>query len=113
MDQVSGTRADIGLVPIAHHLLETLEVLIPYDPSGVFRRVVAVIRGGRKGRYQYDRMAEEILVRVVERYLADYRSIFQRDEEARRALIEILDTFVQVGSEGARRLSYGLEGIFR
>lgn len=105
--------AEIGLAPIAHHLLETLEVLIPCDPDGVFKRVVAVIRGGRRGRYQYDRMAEEVLVRVVERYLADYRSVFQRDPEARRALIEILDTFVQAGSEGARRLTYGLDGIFR
>jgi hypothetical protein len=105
--------ADIGLAPIAHHLLETLEVLIPFDPSGVFMRVVAVIRGGRKGHYQYDRMAEDVLVRVVERYLADYRSLFQQDPEARRALIEILDTFVKAGSEGARRLSYGLDGIFR
>ena len=105
--------ADIGLAPIAHHLLETLEVLIPCDPSSVFTRVVAVIRGGRKGHYQYDRMAEDVLVRVIERYLADYRTIFQQDQEARRALIEILDTFVQAGSEGARRLSYGLDGIFR
>lgn len=105
--------ADVGLAPVTHHVLETLEVLIPYDPSSVFMKVVAVIQGGRKGNYQYDQMAEEVLVRVVEHYLADYRAIFHRDEKARRALIETLDTFVRAGSEGARRLTYGLEGIFR
>jgi hypothetical protein len=105
--------ADVGLGSLTHHLLETLEALIPSDPRGVFMRIAAVIRGGQKGHYQYDQMAEKVLVRVVERYLADYRPIFQEDEDSRRALIEILDTFVRAGSEGARRLSYRLEGIFR
>lgn len=105
--------ADIGLPSLTHHLLEMLEMLAPLDPSGVFMRVVAVIRGGRKGDYQYDKMAEDVLVRIVEHYLADYRSIFQEDEKVRRGLIEVLDTFVRAGSAGARRLSYGLDGIFR
>ena len=65
------------------------------------------------GGYQYDQMAEEVIVRIVDRYLADYRELFQTDEEARQRLIEVLDTFVHAGSEGARRLSYGLGGIFR
>lgn len=105
--------ADVGLPPLAHHLLETLEVLAPVDPRGVFLRVARVIRGGQKGGYQYDSMAEQVLVRVVDRYLADYRELFRRDAETQKRLIDILDTFVKAGSEGARRLSYGLEGIFR
>lgn len=105
--------ADVGLASLAHHLFETLEVLIPYDPATVFRRIAAVIRGGRKGAYQHDSMAERVLVRVVERYLADYRAIFQAEEELRRSLVEVLDTFIGAGSLGARRLSYGLAEIFR
>ena len=105
--------ADVGLPSLAHHLLETLEVLIPVDPPGVFRRVVRVIRGGRKGGYEYDKMAENVLVRIVDRYLADYRKLFQTNEEMQQGLLDILDTFIQAGSEGARRLSYGLGGIFR
>ena len=58
-------------------------------------------------------MAENVLVGIVERYLAEYREIFQKDEDARQALVAILDTFVRAGSVGARRLSYGLDGIFR
>ncbi|MEW5925911.1 MAG: hypothetical protein AB1941_00355 [Gemmatimonadota bacterium] len=104
--------ADVGLPSLTHHLLETLEVLVPFDPRGVFMRVAAAIRGGRKGGYQYDSMAERVLVRVVQRYLADYRAVFQADEAARLALVEVLDTFVRAGSSGAHRLSYGLEGIF-
>ena len=105
--------ADVGLPPLSHHLLEALEVLVPIDPRGVFRRVARVIRGGRKGGYEYDSMAEDVIVRIVDRYLADHRDLFQRDEEARQHLIGVLDTFVRAGSESARRLSYGLDGIFR
>jgi hypothetical protein len=105
--------SDVGLPSIAHHLLETLETFIPHDPAGVFLLIHRLIRGGEKSGYQYDSMAETVLVRVVARYLAEYRSIFQRNEETREALVEILDTFVRAGSLGARRLSYGLDGIFR
>ena len=105
--------ADIGLPHLSQNLLKALEVLVPVDPRGVFFHVARVIRGGRKGGYQYDRMAEEVIVRIVDRYLADYRELFQTEEEARQRLIEVLDTFVNAGSEGARRLSYGLDRIFR
>lgn len=105
--------AEVGLARLAHHLFETLEELVPYNPSEVFLRIAAVIRGGKKSGYQYDSMAEEVLVRTVERYLADYRGIFQDDEQLRRALVEVLDTFVGAGSQGARRLTYGLAEIFR
>ena len=105
--------ADVGLPRLSHHLLEALEVLVPIDPRGVFRRVARVIRGGRKGGYEYDSLAENVIVRIVDRYLADHRDLFQRDEEARQHLIGVLDTFVRAGSESARRLSYGLDGIFR
>ena len=105
--------ADVGLPQLSHNLLQALEVLVPVDPRGVFLRVARVIRGGRKGSYQYDPMAGGVIVRIIERYLADYRELFQTDEEAQQHLIEVLDTFVHAGSEGARRLSYGLGGIFR
>ena len=111
--EVIDELADVGLPQLSHHLLEALEVLVPTDPRGVFFRVARVIRGGRKGGYQYDSMAEEVIVRIVDRYLADHRELFQRDEEALKHLIGVLDTFVGAGSEDARRLSYGLGDIFR
>ena len=105
--------ADVGLPSLAHHLLETLEILVPFDPRAVFLRVSRVVRGGRKGGYEYDNMAETVIVRIVDRYLADYRQLFRADEEMQRNLIGILDTFVHAGSEDALRLSYGLGAIFR
>ena len=111
--EVVDELADVGMPHLSHNLLQALELLVPANPRGVFVRVARVIRGGQKGGYQYDQMAEDVMVRIINRYLADHRDLFQRDEKVRRHLIGILDTFVQAGGESARRLSYGLDGIFR
>lgn len=110
---VIATLADVGLPHLSHRLMEALEVLIPIDPLGVFGHVARVVLGGRKGAYEYDPMSEDLLIRIVRRYLADHREIFQSDEEAQEHLIGVLDTFLAAGSEDARRLIYGLDQIFR
>jgi len=105
--------ADVGFPSLAHHVLQTLESFIPFDPSGVFLRIGRVVRGGRKGGYQYESLAVDLMVQLIERYLADYRSQLREDEECRRTLVEVLDTFVKAGWPSARRLSYRLDEIFR
>jgi hypothetical protein len=107
------TLAEVGLPSLAHHLLETLEAFIPFDPGGVFLRIGQVIRGGEKGGYQYESLAADLMVRLVERYLAEYRGLLRENEECRRALLEVLDIFVKAGWPSARRLTYRLEEIFR
>jgi hypothetical protein len=98
---------------ITHHVLETLEVFIPFDPGGVFVRIRDTIRAGRGGAYELDSLGAGLVVRIVERYLAEYRTLLQEDVDCQAALIEILDIFVTVGWPEARRLTYGLQDIFR
>jgi DNA-binding transcriptional ArsR family regulator len=105
--------ADIGYPSVTHHLLETLEAFISGDPRGVFIRIGRVVRAGQQGGYQYESLAAELIVKLVERYLAEYRTLLREDAECRQALINILDIFVQAGWPSARRLSYQLEEIFR
>ncbi|WP_185747572.1 AAA family ATPase [Thermus tengchongensis] len=105
--------ADIGLPSTAHHLLETLEFFVSLDPRGVFLRIGRVVRAGQKGGYQYESLAADRIVRLVERYLAEYRSLLRDNPECRRTLVEILDGFVQAGWPRARQLAYRLEEIFR
>jgi hypothetical protein len=105
--------ADIGLASLAHHLLETLESFISFDPAGVFLRIAHVVRAGQQGGYQYESMAADLLVRLVERYLAEYRPILREVDGCRQALLEVLDIFVRAGWPSARRLTYHLEEIFR
>jgi hypothetical protein len=105
--------AEVGLAPLAHHLLEALEAFTPFDPRGVFLRVSSVVEGGRKGNYPYDSLAQRTVIGLVERFLADHRDIFRDDAECRRALVKILDIFVDAGWPRARQLTYRLEEIFR
>lgn len=106
----------LGAVPIpsvTHHVLETLEVCIPFDPRGVFLRMHHAVLAGRGGAYEFDSQAAKLVVALVERFLAQYRALLQEDDVCRNALVEILDVFVRVGWPEARRLTYGLHDIFR
>ncbi len=112
-DRILDELAEAGLASVAHHLLETLEFFVPLDPRGVFLRIGRVVRAGQQGGYQYESLAADLIVRIVERYLAEYRSLLRDDPECRRTLVEILDVFVRAGWPSARRLAYRLEEIFR
>jgi hypothetical protein len=105
--------ADIGLAHLAHHLLELLEILVPHDPAAVFLRIARVVRGARESNYQYDSLAEGIVVRLVTRYLAEYQDVIEASAECRQALLDVLDIFVQAGWPSARQLSYRLEEVYR
>lgn len=105
--------AEAGLPSVTHHLLETLDFFVPIDPHGVFLRIGKVLRAGKRGGYQYESLAVDLIVKLVERYLAEYRSLLRENEECRSTLIDILDLFVQAGWPSARRLTYRLEEIYR
>jgi hypothetical protein len=105
--------SDFGYPRVTHHLLQILEYLITFDPEEVFLLVGRVVRSGKQGGYHYEPMAADLIVRLVERFIAEFRYLLQEDEECRRTLIEILDTFVEAGWPSARRLTYRMEDIFR
>jgi hypothetical protein len=105
--------SEFGYPSLTHHLLETLEYLITFEPDTVFLLVGQVVRKGREGGYQYESLAIDLIVRIVERFIAEYRHRLQENEACRRVLIEILDTFVEAGWPAARRLTYRMEEIFR
>jgi hypothetical protein len=106
--------AEIQLPSVTHHLVETLQFFIPMDPRGVFLRIDrAVAQGGQQGGYQLERLAVDLVIGVIRRYLADYRELLHQDANCRRALQRILDIFVSVGWPEARRLTYQLDDIFR
>jgi hypothetical protein len=103
----------IGLASMVHHLVEMLELFVPLDPRRVFLQVSALVEGGRRDNYQYESLATEHIVRIVARYLAEYRSLLQEDAECRTALRKTLDIFVAAGWPAAQQLSYRLDEIFR
>jgi hypothetical protein len=104
---------EFGYARLTHHLLETLECLISFDPAKVFLRIGRVIRSGKRDFYQYELLAVDLVVGIVERFIAEFRYLLKEDEACRDALIEILDTFVVAGWPKAHRLAYRLEEIFQ
>lgn len=107
------TLSDLGFPSIAHYLLQTLESFVSFDPRKVFLSIGTIVRAAVGGGYQFEQMAAELVVRLVERYLAEHREMLQESPECRQVLVELLDTFILAGWSSARQLTYRLEDIFR
>ncbi len=105
--------AEFGYPNLVHHLLQTLEYLLQFDPIEVFLLIGKVVDKGKPGGYQYESLAIGLIVGIVERFIAEYRHHLQENKDCRRVLIEILDTFIEAGWPAARRLTYRLEEIYR
>lgn len=96
-----------------YHLIELYEFLIPGDPVMVFEAIHAILLGrGNEEGYHYESLGNTAVVGIVQRYIADYRSIF--DDEGRRArLVAILQLFSEVGWTDALKLLYDLPDLLR
>ena len=77
------------------------DVKIEIDPTQVFLRIEKIVNVARSGRYQFESLAVDLMVKMIERYLAEYRGTFQ-SAECRRALVVSLDIFVDAGWPKAR-----------
>ena len=106
------TIADCAVPHSTYQLINLLEYLMPLDPAMVFDLLArALLSAGDDGRFKYESMGADIVVRVVGRLLADHRSVFE-NEQRREMLIRCLEGFVEVGWPSARRLMYELPEMF-
>jgi len=113
-DNLLNCLSDFGMFPsLTHHLLETLEVYIPLDPTNIFGKIGRIVTMAQSGGYQYESLAADLIVKIIERYLAEYSWVFREQEQCQRTLLKILDIFVNAGWPSARRLTYRLEEIYR
>jgi hypothetical protein len=104
---------DIEFVEAAYNVLQTLEFLSGADPRRVLTLVAKVVRRAASDGIQYESLASDLIVRMVERYLAEHAMLFQVEQDARVALLDILDEFVAAGWPSATRLTYRLGDVFR
>jgi hypothetical protein len=96
---------------ITHQLIETLAHLAEHDPKRV---LLAVHRSVPPGQlYEYEPLAVELILNLIQRYLADYRHLVTRDEESLTALRQVLEVFVRAGWPSAIGLAYQLPEAFR
>jgi len=102
----------MGLPQLVHRLIEMLAGCTDADASGVFNLVANAISAGGRYGYQYESMAAGQTTKLVRRYLAEHRELFDNDEHAQQ-LIAILELFVSAGWPDALRLVYGLDDLYR
>lgn len=96
-----------------YHLVELYEYLIPGDPARVFDAIHALLLGQAKREgFQFETLGQSAVIRIVRRYLADHRAIFE-DEGRRGKLVEILQLFSDVGWSQALKLLYDLPDLLR
>jgi len=96
-----------------HCLIELYEHLIPGNPVAVFSAIHTIVTGvGAVEGYHYESLGSTAVVRVVNLYIADHRSIFE-DSGRRAMLVEILQLFSEVGWTDALRLLYDLPDLLR
>ncbi len=96
-----------------YYLIQLLEYLVEVDPPGVFDLIAfAVLRGGRQAGYQFEHLAADLMVKLVGRFLADHKEIFD-DPKRRTALVDSLEVFVAAGWPSVRRLFYRLPELLQ
>lgn len=110
---IIASLSDLPLIGTAHDLLQVLEYLITADPMRVFIKVGHIVEVNRRSGYQYEQLAIQLMIKVVQRYLAEYRYIFREDVRTREMLITILDIFVSAGWPEAIQLTYSVKDIDR
>lgn len=96
-----------------HHLIELYEFLIPGNPTAVFSAIHLILLGrGAEEGYQFESLGTTAVVKVVKRYIADHRDVFD-DPRHREMLVEILQLFAEVGWTDALKLLYDLPDLLR
>jgi hypothetical protein len=104
--------ASVVVAQTAHHLIQALETFIPIDPPGVFALIAQSVKSAELGGYSGESMAADLIVRIVQRYLADYRAVFV-DRARLDDLMDCLDVFVRAGWPAAQALTFKLGEIWR
>ncbi len=101
-----------GFSQITHHLIQMLEAFIPVDPPETFRLIAHAVRTSERYGYGVESMASDLVVRIVERYLADHREVFVESNRL-DDLMDCLDVFVRAGWPNAQALTFRLGEIWR
>jgi hypothetical protein len=104
---------EIGSPNLVHHLVQTLEMFVPIDPARVFLLIGKSVLAGRLWSYHFEDQAVEIVVRIIRTFIAEHRSIFEKNSDCLRVLRELLDLFITAGWPSARIVAYQVDEIFR
>ncbi len=104
--------AALPLVPVAQHVIQTLDVYRDEEPDFVFSLIAQCIRSVDSAGYADDQIAATTVVTIVNAYIADHPEVFASPDR-QRDLLDILDAFVRAGWTEARALVFRISDIWR
>ena len=107
------TLSFFAIPAVTHHLLEILNEFADIEPREVLLNSALILDAAKRSGYASDSMAADLVANIVERFIADQRSLLRNDTEARMALIGMLDQFAQMAWPRVQRLVYRLDEIYR
>lgn len=100
------------LAQTAHHLMGTLNSLLPHDVGDVLNLMSNLVRMSKPSGYPFDSLAMSELTKLVDTLLADHR-VMIREGQPLTDLLDILDCFEQSGNPEVQRFVWRLEEVFR
>lgn len=106
----SDYRRPIGPSTV-HHLVESFNRLLPFNPEHVLKLAWRLITGRTLG-YQFDQMAIGEFVGFAEKILVDHRALLREEVNAVR-FAEILDVFVSAGWPQATQIVLRMDAAVR
>lgn len=112
-DQLLDLLCEVEFVDIAYDVLKTLQHLAPTRPTRIFELVGKLVTHATQDGIQYESMATDLVVEIVEQYLADRRELFRDSRALRDTLLDVLDVFVEAGWPKATQLTFRLSEVFR
>lgn len=96
-----------------HHLIDLYRFLIPAHPASILEELHRILLGrGAQTQYQFESLAIDLVVTIVQRYLADYRALFD-DEIHSTRIVDILHLFGDAGWPASLQLLYDLPELLR
>lgn len=112
-DPLLDLLCEVEFVDIAYDVLKTLQHLAPTRPTRIFELVGKLVTHATQDGIQYESMATDLVVEIVEQYLADRRELFRDNRALRDTLLDVLDVFVEAGWPKATQLTFRLSEVFR
>ncbi|MGH8050551.1 MAG: hypothetical protein ACREPB_07840 [Arenimonas sp.] len=96
-----------------YYLLQLLEQLIKCNPGKTFDLAAgALLKGGKRGGYQYESMGADLIVKIFGVFLADHKDIFE-ESKRRELLVASLEILMNAGWSSARRLLYRIPDLLQ
>jgi hypothetical protein len=112
LDESKKSASATVFAPTAHHFMELISGVLPYDVSGVLKMAADLMSVSESSGYNLDSMAMSEVVKLTEATLADHRSDLQNSENITN-LLKLLDSFAKTGWSDALRLVWRLDEIYR